>query len=123
MTEHTAADDRFRRAARHIGIAWLALVTLMLLSLGSSYLRLGTFNAVTGLVVASLKGAIVVWVFMRMRECGVLIRLAALAGLGLWAIQVTLTGVDYATRPAAVAPVENPQQLQRQPGPAAPPAR
>jgi cytochrome c oxidase subunit 4 len=101
---------RFARAARAIAAAWLALVVLMLLSLGSAYLRLGNFNVVAGLVIATIKSALVAWLFMRVLDAGTLIRLAALAGLGLWAIQLGLTGVDYGTRTLTPAPIERPLQ-------------
>jgi len=105
------AERGFAREARTIGLAWLALVALMLASLGSAYLKLGALNAVAGLAIATVKGALVAWLFMRLRDAGRLIRLAAFAGLGLWAIQLALTGVDYATRQPTAAPVQAPRQL------------
>ena len=48
---------------------------------------------------------------MRLRESGPLIRLVAVAGLGLWFVLVALSGVDYATRSLTSAAVQRPQQL------------
>ncbi len=110
MAEH-AADRRFARQARVVGFTWLALLALMLLSLGSAYLRLGAFNMPAGLVIAAIKAALVAWLFMRLREAGRLVRLAALAGLAIWVIQLALTGVDYETRVQTPAAVQRPQQL------------
>jgi len=109
------ADRRFARHARGLLATWLALLVLMGLSLGSAYLRLGAFNMPAGLVIAAVKAALVAWLFMRLREAGPLLRLAALAGLGVWAIQLTLTGVDYETRAQTPAAVQRPQQLPTAP--------
>jgi cytochrome c oxidase subunit 4 len=118
------AGRTFVHAARPIGLAWLALLALMLASLGSAYLRLGVFNLAAGLAIAAVKASIVAWLYMRLREAGVLLRLAALAGLGVYAIQWTLTGVDYETRVQTPVAVQRPQQLAdvpraRAPDPAA----
>ena len=105
-------DDGFGRAARTVALAWAALLALMLASLGSAYLKLGSLNLVAGVAIAAVKAAIVAWLFMRLREAGALLRLAAVAGLGAWAIQLALTGVDYRTRVQTPADVQRPQQLQ-----------
>lgn len=105
------ADRRFARHARTLGLAWFALLALMLLSLGSAYLKLGSLNMPAGLAIAALKAAIVAWLFMRLREAGLLLRTAALAGLAVWCIQLGLTGVDYETRAQTPAAVQRPQQL------------
>lgn len=105
-------DERtFARTARRLGLAWCALLALMLASLGSAYLKLGPWNWVTGLVIASIKAAIVAWLFMRLRESGPLIRIFAVVGLGVWCILIGLSGVDYETRSLTPADAERPQQL------------
>ena len=101
----------FTRTARLLGLAWLALLALMLASLGSAYLRLGPWNMVAGLTIAAIKAALVAWLFMRLREAGPLIRLVAVVGLGVWLILVALSGVDYQTRSKTPADVQRPQQL------------
>ncbi len=100
-----------RRTARTLGLAWAALLALMLASLGSAYLKLGPWNMVAGLVIAAIKAAIVGWLFMRLRESGTLVRLVAGVGLGVWLVLVVLSGVDYETRATTPAPVQRPQQL------------
>jgi len=111
MADDRAAPSAFARERRTIALAWIALLLLMLASLGSAYLKLGPWNMVAGLVVAGIKAAIVAWLFMRLREAGPLIRLAAVAGLGAWCLLVALSGVDYATRTPTPAPVQPPRQL------------
>jgi cytochrome c oxidase subunit 4 len=99
------------RTVRLLGATWLALLALMLASLGSAYLRLGPWNMVSGLAIATIKAALVAWLFMRLREAGPLIRLVAVVGLGVWLILVALSGVDYRTRSKTPADVQRPQQL------------
>jgi len=107
MAEPTA----FRREARAIVLAWVALIALMLASLGSATLRLGAFNMVAGLVIAGIKTAIVAWLFMRLRDEGRLLRLTAATGLAVWCVLVALSGVDYLTRASTTADVERPRAL------------
>jgi cytochrome c oxidase subunit 4 len=106
-----ASGPGFARQARTIVLCGLALLALMLISLGSAYLRLGVFNVISGLVIAAIKAAIVVWIFMRLRDCGPLIRLAAVAGVGVLAILAGLSGVDYLTRTLTPSAMQRPQQL------------
>jgi cytochrome c oxidase subunit IV len=94
-----------------LGIVWLALLALMLASLGSAYLKLGPWNMVAGLAIAAIKAALVAWLFMRLREAGPLIRLVAVVGLGVWLILIVLSGVDYETRSRTAAAIQRPQQL------------
>jgi cytochrome c oxidase subunit 4 len=117
MAEQRRAASAFARTARMLVVTWLVLLVLMLASLGSAYLKLGAWNMVSGLVIATIKGALVAWLFMRLREAGALIRLVAVAGLGVWFILVALSGVDYETRSRTPAAVQRPQQLL--PAPAA----
>ena len=114
MADDRAASPAFERTARGIGIAWLALLVLMLASLGSAYLKLGPWNTVAGLAIAAVKSSIVSWLFMRLREAGALIRLVAIVGLGVWFILLTLSGVDYETRHVTSVPVQQPRQLLQQ---------
>jgi cytochrome c oxidase subunit 4 len=104
-------DARLHRQGRAIVLAWVLLLALMLASLGSAYLRLGVFNMVTGLVIAAVKAALVLWLFMRLREAPALIRLVAAIGFALWGVLVVLSGVDYATRVETPAEVQRPLQL------------
>ena len=107
-----ADTRRFQRTARMLAVAWIALLALMLTSLGSAYLKLGPWNMVSGLAIAAIKAAIVAWLFMRLRESGPLIRVVAAAGLGVWFILIALSGIDYQTRHVTPAEVQRPQQLR-----------
>ena len=111
MADQRMPSPAFARSARTIASAWLALLALMLASLGSAYLKLGPWNMVAGLAIAAVKSTIVAWLFMRLRESGALIRLVAVVGLGVWFILLALSGVDYETRHVTPAAVQRPRQL------------
>jgi cytochrome c oxidase subunit 4 len=109
MSDEAAA---FRRTLRRLLAAWLALIGLMLTSLGSAYLPLGGLNVVAGLAIAALKAGIVVWLFMRLGSAGTMARIAAAVGFATWGLLVALSGVDYATRITDPAPMQPPQLLR-----------
>jgi cytochrome c oxidase subunit IV len=108
------SELEFRRHARHLLIAWIALIALMLASLGSAYVPLGIGNALAGLAIAVLKSAIVVALFMGLWSSGALLRIAAATALGTWCILLALGGLDETQRPREPARVQRPQQLAPQ---------
>ncbi len=115
MNTRRNPDDKqpdFARASRRLLLAWVALIALLLSSLGGAYLSLGLFNPVLSIGIAVLKSAIVVWLFMQMRQASALVRLAAASGLAMLALLAGLTGVDYATRASTPAVMQQPRQLQ-----------
>ena len=93
-------------AARRVWLpnvaAWLALMTLLALTLGSSYLPLGgALNTIANLAIALLKVGIVAVVFMGLRrDDDSLLRLAAAAAFFWLLILFALTLADFLTRPA-----------------------
>lgn len=92
--------------------AWLLLVALMLASLGSAYLPLGSWNVAIGLAIAALKAAIVAIAFMHLARAATLARIAMGAAAFTLALMFGLSEVDYATRAAQSASVQAPQQLR-----------
>lgn len=111
MTTHRRGDS-FMATARGLGVAWLALLTLMAASLGSAYLNLGAGNVIAGLGIAVLKTVVVAWWFMRLRAESGVVRLAALAAIFMLLVLAMLSGVDYATRLPEPAAVQAPRQLE-----------
>ena len=105
-------DRGFAVHARRLGWAWLALLALMLTSLGSSYVPLGVGNVAAGIVIAIVKSTLVVWFFMRIGSASASVRVAAATGIATWFLLALLSGVDYATRTAPQAPMQQPEQLQ-----------
>lgn len=110
----------FARRCRRIALAWAALLVLLLLSLGSAYLPLGRLNVAVGLLIAALKSALVLALFMGLQRSAALARVAVAVAAGTLALLFGLGGVDYATRVTEPAAMQPPQQLRplRQGGPA-----
>jgi cytochrome c oxidase subunit IV len=106
-----APQIEFAREARGLAWAWAALILLMLASLGSAYLKLGSGNVVAGLAIATVKTGIVVWVFMQLRRASAMTRLAAAVGLVMLMLLIALSSVDYATRAVEPSAWQTPQQI------------
>ena len=102
----------FARRAWRLLFAWAALLILMLLSVGSAYLRVGAGNAAASLGIAAIKTAIVAWWFMQLRLGSATLRTVAVIGLFMLGLLATLSGVDYATRLVDPASVQAPKQLR-----------
>ncbi|MBW8908206.1 MAG: hypothetical protein JF620_04105 [Mesorhizobium sp.] len=68
---------------RKLTITYLGLLTLLGLTVGSSFLDLGGLNSTFNLVIAAAKAAIIAIRFMQLTGEGVLPRLAV-AAAGLW---------------------------------------
>ncbi|HSC64237.1 MAG TPA: cytochrome C oxidase subunit IV family protein [Caldimonas sp.] len=119
----TDGDDRtdFRGEVRDLVATWVALIALMLASLGSAYLKLGVGNALAGVAIATIKTALVVWIFMQLRRASATTRTAAAVGLATLLLLMTLSFVDYSTRSRAPAPWQSPQQIAPALGVATPP--
>jgi cytochrome c oxidase subunit 4 len=99
-------DSEFRRHGRRLLAAWVALIALMLASLGSAYVPLGAGNLVAGLAIALVKATIVAALFMGLARESALLRLVGGLALATLALLIGLSGIDYATRPAAPAPFQ-----------------
>lgn len=104
-------EQDFKRRTRRIGIAWVALLALMLASLGSAYLSLGVGNLIAGLVIATIKSAIVVVLFMGLARSSTMVRIVAATAVATWFVLAALSGLDYATRPHEPAVYQHPAQL------------
>jgi cytochrome c oxidase subunit 4 len=79
---------------RRLSLAYAGLLLLLALTVGSSLIDLGGFNAALNLVIAAAKAALIAVVFMHVWSHGVLPRLV-LAATGLWLMimfGLTLTG-------------------------------
>lgn len=100
-----------RRRGLRLAAAWAALLLLMATSLASAYLPLGPWNLVVGLAVAALKSSIVLAFFMGLRRAPATLRLAAALGFATLALLFALSGLDWATRDAHPAAVQQPRQL------------
>ncbi|XBQ17332.1 MAG: cytochrome C oxidase subunit IV family protein [Oceanicaulis sp.] len=95
MTERTKA---LPGGTVKIAVSGLALLVLLLATVGISYLDVGWLNIAANLGIAGLKAAIVVWVFMELSEVRSAIRLFALGVIAWIAIMFVFTAADYFQR-------------------------
>jgi cytochrome c oxidase subunit 4 len=93
----------------HLVFAWIALLALLGLTLGSAYLPMGAANTALNYAIALAKAAIVMVVFMHAARGDGFVRVLALAGL-VWLLMLGALGLaDYATRaPANGSQTERP---------------
>jgi len=83
---------------RPLILAWAALLALLGLTLGLSYLPMGPFNWAVALAIGGIKALIVLAVFMELREGASLRWVFAAAGFFWLGILLLLSMTDYATR-------------------------
>ena len=81
--------------------AWIALLVLLAITCGSSYIPMRGLNIAVNLGVAVLKALIVVLVFMHVARGRAVIRMAAAAGFVWLAILAGLSTLDFAQRYAS----------------------
>jgi cytochrome c oxidase subunit 4 len=79
---------------------WAALLGLLALTVGVSFLQLGRLNLPIAMLIAVAKASLIVLVFMHIKGGSRLLHLAAAAGLLWLAIMFVLTMNDYFTRDA-----------------------
>jgi len=116
--------DNLRRQGRRLAVVWLALLALLMLSLGSAYLSLGVFNLVASLVIAAIKIGLIVVFFMHLPRATAWSRLAAWTAVVLLAVLGTLSGFEGVTRSHGNAAWQSPASIPPVlPRPSAVPAR
>jgi cytochrome c oxidase subunit 4 len=84
--------------AKDYVLVWLALIALLLLTLGSAYLRLGWANGAINLAIASAKAMLVMIFFMHLRSSHYVLRIVAAAGFLWLALLIGLAFTDVAVR-------------------------
>ncbi|HEY9013252.1 MAG TPA: cytochrome C oxidase subunit IV family protein [Devosia sp.] len=84
----------FRTAA----LTYLALLVLLALTVGSTFLSLGPLNSAINLGVAALKAGLIALIFMHMRTLEGVARLTALVVMVWVGFMFALTWIDYASR-------------------------
>ena len=86
------------KMTRTILYAWVALLVLLCLTIGASFLPLGKALVFVNYGVAVTKTAIIVWIFMEMRQRDGLERLALGVGFIWLFFLYVLTFADVLTR-------------------------
>jgi cytochrome c oxidase subunit 4 len=84
--------------ARTYVFVWLGLIGLLLLTLGSAYMRLGALNSAINLAIAVAKALLVMLFFMHLRSAHYMLRIAAAAGFFWLAILIGLSLTDFLAR-------------------------
>lgn len=80
-------------------VVWVALMALLALTVGATFLPLGPWRLAVGLAIAAAKAALIAWVFMELRKGGsALPPLAGLAALFILTVLVGMTWVETASR-------------------------
>lgn len=77
---------------------WLALLALLMLTLGSAYLSLGWLNGVVNLAIATAKALLVMIFFMHLRSSHYVLKIFATAGFFWLAILIGLSLSDFLAR-------------------------
>ena len=77
---------------------WAALIVLTISTVAISKIELGEFNFVVAMTIAVMKGSLVVWFFMNVRQATSLTRLFVGAGFFWMAILIVFTLSDYFSR-------------------------
>lgn len=85
---------------RSLYLTYAALMALLALTLGSSYLALGVLNVVLNIGIAAAKAVLVMLVFMRLWPAAGSVRVVAGAGFAFLAVMLALTLMDYGLRPS-----------------------
>lgn len=100
MAQQQPHEDEFTHivpASLYIGI-WATLMAFTLLTVLASFAELGPFNIVIALLIATIKGTLVVLFFMHLRYSPKLTMVAVIASLFWLFIMFSLTMTDYLSR-------------------------
>ena len=84
------------------GLVWAALMALLLLSLFLAYIPMGLLTTAAGIVIATVKSALVILLFMELMRAKPLIRLAAVSGLIFLTAMFALTLADVLVRAGVI---------------------
>src|SRR4051794_38769210 len=90
-----------QRHTRTLVLVWVALMTLLALTIGATFLPLGGAKPVANLVIAIVKAALILWFYMHLRELDGLVRLAAMAAFVALVILIGIISTDYLGRHAS----------------------
>lgn len=79
-------------------LAWIALILLFAVNLGSAYIPLGSGNVTLNLFIAAVMLVVLATFLMDLTDAKILVRVVAIAGLFWTIIMFSLTFSDYLTR-------------------------
>ena len=79
-------------------LAWVVLMVLFAINLGSAFIPLGSGNVILNLFVAAVMVGVLAIFLMDLQNAQILIRVVAVAGLFWMILMFALTFSDYLTR-------------------------
>ncbi len=94
MSEHTPHITPYRT----LGIILLILLTLTFVTIEITSIHLGAFTVTAALLIAGIKGFIVLTYFMHLKHESLLLKILVAMVFVLFAIIVLITFIDYAFR-------------------------
>ena len=84
-------------------IVWLALMALLALTVGLTFVPMGAWRLAASLLIALAKALLGGWVFMELGKAPLMTRVVALATLVILSGLIVLSGIDIAVRSGALA--------------------
>ena len=106
MAQNEQVDNEYTHvvpASLYVGI-WAVLMALTLITVFASFAELGIFNIVVALLIATIKGTLVMLFFMHLRYSPKLTMVAMIAAIFFLFIMFSLTMTDYLSRSWATFP-------------------
>jgi cytochrome c oxidase subunit 4 len=79
-------------------IVFLALMVLLVATVGVAYVHLGVFNIPVAYAIATLKAVLILWFFMHLSESTRLVQVFAFASFAWLLIFLVMTSGDYISR-------------------------
>ncbi len=90
-------ETHITRPGTYVGI-YVLLLGLTALTVGLSFIDMGAFNLIVGLIIAAVKAWFIAQYFMHLRHSTGIQRMALMAGIFWLAILIIGTMDDYLTR-------------------------
>ena len=100
--EHISPESHVVPIGLYWGI-WATLIVCTALTVFAASVDLGVFNIVVALLIATIKGSLVVLFFMHLRYSSKLTMVTIIAAIAWLCIMFSLTLTDYLTRHWATA--------------------
>jgi cytochrome c oxidase subunit 4 len=96
-TTHTTAHAHVLPRSTYYAV-YAALLVLLLATVGAAYLNLGAFNFLVSMVIAVIKGILIMLIFMHVRYSERLVWIFATAAFLWLAVLIGMSLNDYLTR-------------------------
>lgn len=97
-SDPTTSHAQHGASIRALLLVYLALMFLLVVTVAAAFVHLGSFNIVLAMLIAVIKAALVVWIFMHVKYSGRLVWIFATAAFIWLGIMVIFTFSDYMTR-------------------------